>query len=129
MKLSEAILLGSLTGPQTVGRMFGPDNSSCAIGAAVLTVTNTRDADEAWRVFRSTWRWVSLWQIFLIIVRNDYRGWNRGRIAEWISQIEPKSLSTTKCDALLTRHAEDEGQLCGKQCSPGKFLCDEHYVE
>jgi hypothetical protein len=34
-----------------------------------------------------------------------------------------------RCEALLTRHAEDEGRLCGKQCSAGKFLCDKHYIE
>ena len=55
------------------------------------------------------------------------------QVVDWVRSVEPEEAKPAEpkaeCEALLTRHAEDEGQLCGKQCNPGYFLCSEHFIE
>ena len=149
MKLSEAILLNGVSKPQG----FGSDSitsldAPCVLGGALQCVgkqiVTQDDSAKNYGLVRHQWPWVwqsatcpvigcrgltgsydfveALWHL------NDIHQWTRSRISEWVSQFEP-SESPVECEALMTRHAEDEGQLCGKQCSAGKFLCDEHYIE
>ena len=97
MKLSEAIRLGAMLDPQVRGAFFTAEGT-CALGAAaaalhgdaesliqafpVLSTSSTCPAcDRFW--FRDS---VS----GLIMHLNDYHGWSRTRIADWVLSLEEK---------------------------------------
>lgn len=96
MKLSEAIRLGSLLHPQTIGNLIASDGRTCALGAAIQAYGGLRDAD-----------WYTLWPVllhvakcphcsltdrteFIVIHLNDVVGWTREAIAEWVETQEQK---------------------------------------
>jgi hypothetical protein len=143
MKLSDAILLGS-----TMHKLDPACWDGCLLGVSVRAVGATSNFfnDEAQR------RWP--WMVGKKVAMPDFSryphisleftqviSWldvevNDGKVTleqvvDWVRSVEPEESkpAEVECEALLTRHAEDEGTLCGKQCSAGKFLCDEHYIE
>ena len=99
MKLSEAIRLGSLLGPQLFGILHNDAGGTCAWGAALVAVSHFR-----WdRGFvMGIWPWVlsdispcpadncdKQHRAYYMIVHlnNDHR-WTREHIADWIATIE-----------------------------------------
>jgi hypothetical protein len=103
VKLSEAILLGSVTGPQIIGSLSDRDSGTCALGAALkacgISIVDLEDVPVA----SSVWPWLSRAQVCPVCrekVRevtyvitnhlNDRHLWSRERIAEWVASVEPK---------------------------------------
>jgi len=109
MKLSEAIMLGSLSVPQGSGNesLFS-DNSRCALGAARLAMGLTGKGEvNAYRELTDLWPWIGndeecprchregtaraiIWHL------NDVHSWPRERIASWVASIEPATPEPTE---------------------------------
>ena len=104
MRLSEAILLGSIGSEQGFGVMSGNPSSKakCAIGAALFASGVSLDGVEASNAIGAVaklWPWTykqalmpgrnSSLYIFAIIWRlNDIERWSRPRIAAWVAEQE-----------------------------------------
>ncbi|MBV9085199.1 MAG: hypothetical protein JOZ62_21190 [Acidobacteriaceae bacterium] len=82
MRLSEAIRLGSLLGPQITCYYVAENGGSCALGAAIraLGLKPQYGYAELRRVFPTLRQ--SL--VEAIVKRNDSLGWTREQIADWI---------------------------------------------
>jgi hypothetical protein len=112
MTLSEAIRLGSMLGPQIRGRYYGPNHSSCAIGAALLAIG--KDAETSPAPYFPQLHIVavcpscnllpkrfpnshfSLWAIIAHL--NDAHRWTRQQIADWVETIEQaNTIRATSC--------------------------------
>lgn len=114
MKLSEAILLGSIGSEQGFGNgsMFAESKTKCALGAALVATGQVPSYQEnmvykedhemnPYYRLRRTWPWITgrvkhpvngaygnvLTAIYTL---NDSYGWTRPRIAEWVASIEPQ---------------------------------------
>lgn len=103
MKLSEAIRLGAMLGPQLYGRTRDDGLGSCALGAALLAI-----GDEGQLYTDAMGYWPLLMEpapsvpeaiakefgesapIILSVIRglNDYSRWTREQIADWVETIE-----------------------------------------
>lgn len=108
MKLSEAILLGSIGSDQGFGHMSGTKSSEdkCTIGAALLAVGREVDITPIYEL-GVVWPWVTqevsapqdvtplenhaeqsvrnyIWWL------NDRMKWTRPQIAAWVASIEPQ---------------------------------------
>ena len=108
MKLSEAILLGSIGSKQGFGAMSSHKDSKdrCAIGAALLAVNQETDFLPRFQL-EVVWPWVQKLvplvegtcsftkdkthgQVYMIIWQlNDILRWTRPQIAAWVTSIEP----------------------------------------
>jgi hypothetical protein len=108
MRLSEAIRLGALTGPQYHAGFFGPDDSSCALGAAAIAVgLKTHLLLFSLNVAPLTEKFPILFYSFIsdycdcekistcepplhdhIVHLNDTHKWTREQIADWVAVIE-----------------------------------------
>lgn len=104
MKLSEAIRLGSMLGPQTFHQLHRA-NATCARGAALLAI-GIKDWAENDEVAHTEWpilfemrpelksceicgkEYVAELLVFAITHLNDQHRWTRERIADWVEQIE-----------------------------------------
>lgn len=98
MKLSEAILLGTMIRPQAF-RALITDDGACALGGALLAVGAT--GEPALRSVRNRWPWALTVSancpscgrscpVFGVITHlNDNHRWAREQIAEWVAGIEP----------------------------------------
>ncbi len=98
MKLSDAIILGSVTGPQIFGRLNDIDGSNCGLGAALGAIgqaTNTKATDFPW-----AWTLEGVYHCpecntyvgtpyVLIAHLNDKHRLLRSQIAQWVSTVEP----------------------------------------
>jgi hypothetical protein len=101
MKLSEAILLGSMLKPQHYG--FGKEGTSCALEAAAEAIN-----EEHWSLVYKTWPWVQTlsrcpipqcdslcygWYNRsyrdIIYHLNDKHQLSREAIALWVTSVEP----------------------------------------
>lgn len=129
MKLSEAIRLGAMMGPQVRGT-FSKGNATCALGAAALAggcrfelpregAFPTRGNRPATMSVIFPYEWMVIKQEHvcpephrvrfrkpmlvsrLIPHLNDYHGWSRERIADWVATIEPAEVQATPapCEA------------------------------
>ncbi len=114
MKLSEAILLGSIGSEQGTGtQSANPHNKElCAIGAAMLAVGAESPNDlgsEYMGMLRQYWPWTqttlvplpnklqgngvtgTVIEVYRLIWRlNDTLHWTRPQIAAWVATIEPQ---------------------------------------
>lgn len=109
MKLSEAIRLGSMLGPQLQGRTYGEhNNGTCALGAALLAIGITRESySVALTYFPVTSYRVrlvdapvhiesddaSVCALTVIRTLNDEYHWTREQIAAWVETIEPQTVA------------------------------------
>jgi len=86
MRLSEAIRLGALWGPQIQGTYVSEQGGSCALGAAIqaLGLKPEFGYAELRRVFPD----LSQSLVEAIVQRNDFLGWTREQIADWLVQSE-----------------------------------------
>lgn len=97
MKLSEAIRLGSMLGPQVFDGLFDGNGGACAIGAAYLAIGQITGP------LRDHFPWAShmtnqcpacphrgLINGAVVAHLNDHHYWTREAIADWIETIEPK---------------------------------------
>ena len=117
MKLSEAILLGSIGSIQGVGpESIDPRNRHkglCAMGAALYAVNCTGNMWDGMESISHIWPWTnrpeqppivlfgrpeSTYTVQGIIWRlNDLCNWTRPQIAAWVASIEPEE-GGTLCD-------------------------------
>ncbi len=97
MKLSEAIRLGAMLGPQLRGRLTSrKENGSCALGSALLATGKAR----TYNAVKKRWPWIMDYascprcmsfncRINAVITHlNDSHEWTRERIADWVATIE-----------------------------------------
>jgi hypothetical protein len=100
MLLSEAIRLGAMLGPQIRGYYMAENSASCALGAAIraLSLKPQCGYAELCRVFPG------LHQSLVegIVQRNDFLGWTREQIADWIVASE------LDCEAMFDCSPERE---------------------
>jgi hypothetical protein len=82
MRLSEAIRLGALWGPQIRGAYVSEQGGSCALGAAIqaLSLKPEFGYAELRRVFPGLRQPL----VEAIVQRNDFLGWTREQIADWL---------------------------------------------
>lgn len=99
MRLSEAIRLGAMMGPQSFGDTFGQDDSSCAMGAALLAVGCPRTVTYGDIVMHFAVATAyafhpesGIYQLVISTIRqlNDQSRWTREQIADWVATIEPQ---------------------------------------
>jgi hypothetical protein len=107
MKLSEAILLGSVSSEQGQGTnsMFRESVKKCALGAALhaegTAPSRNDDDNNPYRVVRETWPFVTEYILHpiegkkrdllsIIYNLNDCHGWTRPQIAAWVATVEPQ---------------------------------------
>ena len=102
MRLSEAIRLGAMLGPQCFGDGFGPNNATCAIGAALLAAGQKDSSVSIWEVFPitslpykcpvcgagSNYLHIKHGFGWAITHLNDAHRWTRERIADWVEGEE-----------------------------------------
>ena len=106
MKLSEAILLGSIGSEQGFGHMSGnPANKTkCAIGAALFAIgVEGNSCMNPFSELQKAWPWVYNWiprppvlgpdrirtyVAEVIYLLNDNQRWTRPRIAAWVAEQE-----------------------------------------
>lgn len=101
MRLSEAIILGSLKKPQGFEGTGSPSSPvTCALGAARDGAETTKWVDEVWPWVKTMagecpecqlhFRKLGYGAPYAIIVHlNNGHKWTRPRIAEWVATIEP----------------------------------------
>ena len=96
MRLSEAIRLGAMLGPQAFGATF-ENEKSCALGSALRAISIT---DRPWTATADVWPFVYtraqhpvLGDTYLVITiireLNDLHRWTREAIADWVATVEP----------------------------------------
>lgn len=98
MKLSEAILLGSMLRPQMRNEFMGP-TGSCALGAAGEALGFLAHGDLT--PYEVQWPWVAtravecpvccarlVSAVDVIMELNDVHRWTRPQIAAWVAEIE-----------------------------------------
>lgn len=107
MRLSEAIRLGSMLGPQIFGRGTDDQNGSCAYGAAYLAIGGRVNDHVS---VTDTWPWIdTMTDVCPVCERvpsdipvgcgqliphlNDVHLWSRERIADFVASIEPQESS------------------------------------
>lgn len=107
MKLSEAILLGSVGTEQACGSLMTRDGKTCALGAALVATGyqfSGKDRDDllGYMTVEQQWPWArnpvehpvrhTFGQdaIDIIWSLNDNYGWTRPQIAAWVASIEPQ---------------------------------------
>lgn len=105
MKLSEAIRLGAMLNPQGFGK-FERNGNTCALGAALATLTYDKEKITQSEMFQIHWPWIVVQEqeivcpgcrkqtrgcvFFMIVHLNDDHYWTREQIADWVESIEPK---------------------------------------
>ena len=108
MKLSEAILLGSVMSTQTFGVTFSKDGS-CAWGAALSSINiHEHSVYMHFAAIRNRWAWsfagnyicpccnTGLLPFSMIIHLNDGHRWTRPQIAAWVATIEPQEVAAAE---------------------------------
>ena len=107
MLLSEAIRLGGMLGPQIRGYYVAENGASCALGAAIraLGLKPQSGYAELCRVFPG------LRQSLVegIVHRNDFLGWTREQIADWVVASE------LDCEAMLDGPPDREAEWLSLQ--------------
>lgn len=112
MRLSEAILLGAMSSPQSFGDFMDKDGQTCALGAAALAmgVDPAQSVSMRWAVLNTRYSLLEenakcpacslvsgWWRRFrneesdvedVIVHLNDDHYWTRERIANWLVTIE-----------------------------------------
>jgi hypothetical protein len=131
MKLSEAIRLGAMMGPQVFNQYGESDgSSSCAVGAALVAIQGSY-SDQ----FYAAWPWSLLryecpvcnmaGNLFTVITRlNDEHRWTRERIADWVATIEPEEVHASE-----TIREVQFGQGTLKIHARSRNFRDDHEVE
>jgi hypothetical protein len=116
MRLSEAIRLGSMLKPQGFGDLYVREGS-CALGAAydaigAANVVKSGDLDAMRERLRAIWPFLvadteSACPVctytegnleYIIAHLNDFHGWTRERIADWVATIEPSEALSGDAD-------------------------------
>jgi hypothetical protein len=130
MKLSEAILLGSIDSPQGYGNgaMFKESKAKCALGTALHAVGQSPSFVEynlfnsPYNIVMTIWPWTETMYldhpvegrrvsvIHAIYSLNDNCGWTRPQIAAWIATIEPQE-TTTNGGIQLGKEEVQSGQV------------------
>jgi len=101
IKLSDAIVLGSMSGPQVFGRLSSTEAGNCAAGAGLGAVgMSDKVATEEF-----PWKWtmegshvcpecnVQVGSPYVVITHlNDKHRWTRTRIAGWVASVEPAAV-------------------------------------
>jgi hypothetical protein len=99
MKLSEAILLGSVGTEQGFGPYQNSGGKACALKAAITACGHSK---KHWAYAEQLWPWTK--QIFsvdpvegerrpvfdIVFILNDVHQWTRPQIAAWVASIEPQ---------------------------------------
>jgi hypothetical protein len=105
MRLSDAIRLGAMTGPQTMGALRR-ETRTCALGAAYVAAGILNKGDRASMATALaafpilgaaaacphcawTLRGGSVTVAYLILHLNDHHRWTREAIADWVQTLEP----------------------------------------
>ncbi len=95
MKLSEAIRLGAMLGPQAFAESFSVDGGSCARGAAMLAIGGTCWYSGPWFIeFQSInttcpeCHRIGTAGGIIAFCLNDHHRWTRERIADWVETVE-----------------------------------------
>lgn len=144
MKLSEAIRLGAMHGPQIFGSEFSQDGSqgTCALGAAIIAIgakgvpckfpdpnNNARQQREGVPMLVVTLPWHILsveqhcpdcfWKIArpihrLIAHLNDHHRWTRQEIADWVETIEQEE-SAARLDIEPRQNDNSDSQLTARE--------------
>lgn len=121
LKLSDAIRLGAMYGPQLFGTELSNDGGSCALGSAILAIgaigipctdqdpdKNARPGNVATVTVTVPWDMsvkhhcpTCFWKIerplrHLIPHLNDRHRWTREQIADWVATIEAQQESATQ---------------------------------
>ena len=125
LKLSEAIRLGAMTGPQTIGALRRGD-STCALGAAYRAAgllskgryrVRIEVAVETFPALRTRvgacphCALCALDDIGHAVVHlNDVHGWTRERIADWVATVEPAETPDAADDSRNARAVRED---CG----------------
>jgi hypothetical protein len=110
MKLSDAIRLGAMTGPQCFSGYFGEGSSSCAMGSALIAVGATHGGYGAiWDVFPEALLVVpscpSCGESLNCVADgvyhlNDDHLWTREAIADWVETVEQAQMVTPEAAAV-----------------------------
>jgi hypothetical protein len=114
MLLSEAIRLGAAMGPKiSYCDLFGPDDSSCALGSAAIAIGLTRHPLNAYGELRAAWPQLDRLQadkqgnlMAAIYRRNDLYNWTREEIADWLVSSGNDCESVQQQEAVETEAAE-----------------------
>jgi hypothetical protein len=135
MKLSEAMRRGSMMGPQIAWKLFGPDDSSCAMGAAFKGVGISSKGTVfdligiGYQIFPilqvhpappvplhpcpvdwCTAKTDTMWSI--IVDLNNNHGWTREQIADWVETIErqhePEQSAPAQASEQVTERVTEE---------------------
>lgn len=103
MKLSEAILLGSIGTNQGFGGLIDKQGRTCALGAALVAIGGIGEDFVTDNVINSQgWAWIqhiqakcpcgcvvySSFIIYIITHLNDHKKWTRPQIAAWVASLE-----------------------------------------
>ena len=110
MKLSEAILLGSIGTGQCYADLTDGRGNSCALGAALSAIGKLK---EQYPALWAAWPWVKTLRVKnpsgdknvyreatvedMIWDLNDTAKWTRPQIAAWVASIEPH-IDERKCE-------------------------------
>ena len=86
MWLSEAIRLGALWGPQIRGTYVSAQGGSCALGAAIQALG--LQPQYGYAELRRTFPTLRQSLVEAMAQRNDYLGWTREQIADWLVQSQ-----------------------------------------
>lgn len=103
MKLSDAIRLGAMLGPQIRGQ-YADHAGTCALGAAAVAVGAGVGARSISDCISETWPWVHTTFAIspdcaichptrvdsIILHLNDDAKWTREEIADWVATVEPQ---------------------------------------
>ena len=103
MKLSEAMRLGALLGPQAFGQFITKDGGGCAMGAAIQACSGA-----AWPVLLTYATCPACGEKnpagAIIMHLNDDHRWTREQIADWVQTVEEReaerTASPTSADAV-----------------------------
>ncbi len=107
IKLSEAIRLGSMLGPQCYGKYMRPgikENATCAMGAAMMALgLSFVDMSEVFPQLPQTVihpvSGKECWLRNTIVSLNDSYRWTREAIADWVATVEEAPVAVAEAVA------------------------------
>lgn len=115
MRLSEAIRLGAMLGPQLFGKLFDANGGSCAVGAAMKAVGRRYVCSDDFPILNKQCNYYpvpipreerygdDVWSV--IVWLNNEARWSRERIAEWV-EGEERRLGYFDAPAVAQSQAE-----------------------
>jgi len=99
VRLSEAILLGSVGTGQAFGEYVDKKGNTCALGAALCAIGKLTDLSEYTINLGLAWPYhkmscihpiagIKMSMVHIITHLNDIEGWSRPQIAAWVAEQE-----------------------------------------